>query len=51
MFISLDIRRELNIFNVKNSTAENKETWTARLNMMSNGRLPKQVLQYKPIGQ
>ena len=39
----------LNIFNIQDSIAENKDRWIAHLNRMPDGRLSKKVCQYKPI--
>ena len=46
-----DIRKAVNVFNIQDRNAEKKERRTAHLNRMPDGRLPKEVCQYKPVGQ
>ena len=46
-----DIRKQLNIFNIEDRAAENKERWIPQLNRMSAGKLAKEVCEYKPVGQ
>ena len=41
----------LNIFNIQDRIAENKDRWTAHLNRMPGGRFRKEVWQHKPVGQ
>ena len=48
---SEDVRKGLNIFNTQDRIGEYKERWIAHLNRVPDGRLPKEVWQYKPIGQ
>jgi hypothetical protein len=48
---NVDIRAELNIYNINNILEENKEKWKQRIDRMTETRIPKLILQYQPNGK
>ena len=46
-----DMCKEFNIFDIQDRIADNKEKWIVHMNRMPDGRLPKEVWKYKPLGQ
>jgi hypothetical protein len=48
---NVDIRAELNIYNINNRLEENKEKWKEHIDRMTETRIPKLILQYQPKGK
>jgi hypothetical protein len=47
----VDIRAELNIYNMNNRSEENKQKWKQHIDRMTETRIPKFILQYQPKGK
>jgi hypothetical protein len=48
---NVDIRAELNIYNINNRSEENKGKWKQHIDRMTETRTPKFILQYQPKGK
>ncbi|KAJ4436535.1 hypothetical protein ANN_16566 [Periplaneta americana] len=46
-----DIRKELNAENLIKKAEEYRSSWSQHVQRMSNGRIPKQIMEYKPKGR
>lgn len=45
------IRSDLNIFSVHDMVEENKTKWKDHVDRMAENRLPKKIMNYRPIGK
>jgi hypothetical protein len=48
---NVDIRAELNIYNINSRLEETKEKWEKHIDRMTETRIPKLILQYQPKGK
>jgi hypothetical protein len=48
---NVDIRTQLNVYNINNRSEENKEKWKEHRDRMTESRIPKLILQYQPKGK
>ena len=48
---SSDIIEQLGIFNINNKLMQFKINWEEHIQRMDDNRLPKKILNYKPVGR